>query len=85
MVVATAAMIFSADDTCDVGREEGALVADDYPVPNTFTGEMHWIEIDVGKAAAEPTTRSTRTTPPSRDGEAVARRTIGAGRGAGPG
>jgi hypothetical protein len=32
-VAATAAMIFSADDTCDVGRENGALVADDYPVP----------------------------------------------------
>ena len=52
-VGATAAMIFSADDTCDVGREEGALVADDYPVPNTFTGEVHWVEIDVGKAAED--------------------------------
>ena len=28
-VAATAAMIFSADDTCDVGREDGALVAED--------------------------------------------------------
>jgi len=52
-VAATAAMIFSADDTCDVGRENGALVADDYPVPNTFTGEVNWVEIDVGKAAAD--------------------------------
>ena len=43
-------MIFSADDTCDVGRENGALVADDYPVPNDFTGEVHWVEIDVGTA-----------------------------------
>jgi len=52
-VDATAPMIFSADDTCDVGEENGALVADDYPVPNTFTGEVNWVEIDVGKAAED--------------------------------
>ena len=52
-VGATAAMIFSADDTCDVGREDGALVAEDYPVPNAFTGEVNWVEIDVGDAAAD--------------------------------
>ena len=52
-VGATAAMIFSADDTCDVGRENGALVADDYPVPNAFTGEVNWVEIDVGAAAED--------------------------------
>jgi arylsulfatase len=50
-VAATAAAVFSADDTCDVGRENGAFVADDYPVPNTFTGEIRWVEIDVGAAA----------------------------------
>jgi Sulfatase len=52
-VDATAAMVFSADDTCDVGQEGGALVADDYPVPNTFTGEVNWVEIDLGKAAED--------------------------------
>jgi arylsulfatase A-like enzyme len=52
-VGATAAVIFSADDTCDVGEENGALVAEDYPVPNTFTGEVNWVEIDVGKAAED--------------------------------
>jgi arylsulfatase A-like enzyme len=52
-VAATAAMIFSADDTCDVGREDGALVADDYPTPNAFTGEINWVEIDVGAAAED--------------------------------
>jgi arylsulfatase A-like enzyme len=52
-VDATAAMIFSADDTCDVGVENGALVAEDYPVPNAFTGEVNWVEIDVGKAAED--------------------------------
>jgi hypothetical protein len=52
-VDATAAMVFSADDTCDVGVENGALVADDYPVPNTFTGEVNWVEIDVAAAAQD--------------------------------
>jgi arylsulfatase len=52
-VAATAAMIFSADDTCDLGYESGALVAEDYPVPNTFTGDVNWVEIDVGDAAAD--------------------------------
>jgi arylsulfatase A-like enzyme len=52
-IAATAAMIFSADDTCDVGMEGGALVTDDYPVPNRFTGEIHWVEIDVADAAED--------------------------------
>jgi arylsulfatase A-like enzyme len=52
-VGATAAMIFSADDTCDVGKEGGALVAEDYPVPNDFTGEVTWVEIDVGETAED--------------------------------
>ncbi|HSD01044.1 MAG TPA: hypothetical protein VLB81_01640, partial [Gaiellales bacterium] len=52
-VGATAAMIFSADDTCDVGREDGALVAEDYPVPNAFTGEVNWVEIDTGETAID--------------------------------
>jgi arylsulfatase len=52
-VAATAAMIFSADDTCDVGKEGGALVAEDYPTPNDFTGEINWVEIDVDAAAVD--------------------------------
>jgi hypothetical protein len=52
-VAGTAPAVFSADDTCDVGQENGALVADDYPVPNAFTGEVNWVEIDVGMAAAD--------------------------------
>jgi arylsulfatase A-like enzyme len=52
-VGATAPMIFSADDTCDIGKEGGALVAEDYPVPNDFTGEVNWVEIDVAEAAED--------------------------------
>jgi arylsulfatase A-like enzyme len=50
-VPGTAPAVFSADDTCDVGRENGALVAEDYPVPNRFTGVVNWVEIDAGEAA----------------------------------
>jgi arylsulfatase len=52
-VGATAAMIFSADDTCDLGKEGGSLVAEDYPTPNDFTGEINWVEIDVDAAAVD--------------------------------
>jgi arylsulfatase len=58
-VAATAAMIFSADDTCDVGKEGGALVAEDYPVPNDFSGEVNWVEIDVDEAASDEDHRLT--------------------------
>ena len=46
-------MVLLADDTCDIGKEGGALVAEDYPVPNDFTGEVNWVEIDVAEAAED--------------------------------
>jgi arylsulfatase A-like enzyme len=53
-VGATAAMIFSADDTCDVGMEGGAVVSEDYgPRGNEFTGEVNWVQIDLGDDAAD--------------------------------
>jgi arylsulfatase A-like enzyme len=53
-VDATAAMIFSADDTCDVGYEGGALVAEDYgPHDNAFSGEVNWVQIDLGEDAKD--------------------------------
>ena len=53
-VDATAAMVFSADDTCDVGAEGGALVSDDYGAhDNAFTGVVNWVQIDVDDAAKD--------------------------------
>ena len=53
-MAATAAMIFSADDTCDVGAEGGAVVTDDYGSPdNAFTGEVNWVQIDLGADAQD--------------------------------
>jgi hypothetical protein len=44
--------VFSADETCDVGYETGSPVTYDYPKPGTkFSGEVNWVEIDIGKYA----------------------------------
>jgi arylsulfatase len=51
---ATAASIFSADDTCDVGKEGGAPVSQDYGARgNAFTGQVKWVQIDVAEAAVD--------------------------------
>jgi arylsulfatase len=49
---ATAAMIFSADDGCDVGMDTGAPVSQDYgPRGNEFSGTVRGIEIAIAEAA----------------------------------
>jgi len=51
-VGATAAMIFSADDGCDVGRDTGSPVSPDYrPEKSVFTGRVKGVEIAVADAA----------------------------------
>jgi arylsulfatase len=48
-VGATQAMIFSADETTDVGYESGTPVSPDYtPRTSRFTGKIHWVQIDLG-------------------------------------
>ena len=50
----TEAIIFSADETCDVGFEAGSPVTHDYPKTGTkFSGEVNWVEIDLGKDAKD--------------------------------
>jgi hypothetical protein len=45
-------MIFSADETCDVGFSAGSPVTYDYGIrDNKFSGEVNWVEIDIGKDA----------------------------------
>jgi hypothetical protein len=47
-------MVFSADDTCDVGMDGGTVVSEDYgPRGNEFTGEVNWVQIDLGDDAAD--------------------------------
>jgi hypothetical protein len=51
-VAATAAMIFSADDGCDVGRDSGSPVSEDYGARgNEFTGHVKGVEIAIAEAA----------------------------------
>jgi arylsulfatase A-like enzyme len=46
----TVPMAFSADETCDVGREAGSSVSPDYgPHGNEFSGEVNWVQIDLEK------------------------------------
>ena len=51
-IAATAAMIFSADDGCDVGRDTGAPVSQDYgPHGNAFNGQIRGVEIAIDEAS----------------------------------
>jgi hypothetical protein len=51
-VAATAAMIFSADDCCDVGQDTGSPVSEDYrPHGNAFSGRVKGVQIAIADAA----------------------------------
>jgi arylsulfatase len=44
----TVPMLFSADETCDVGKETGSPVSPDYgPTDNEFSGRVNWVQIDL--------------------------------------
>jgi arylsulfatase A-like enzyme len=46
---ATQPMIFSADETTDIGYESGTPVTDDYTTRSSrFTGKIRWVQIDLG-------------------------------------
>jgi hypothetical protein len=48
-VGATQAMIFSADETTDIGYESGTTVTPDYTARTSrFTGRINWVQIDLG-------------------------------------
>jgi arylsulfatase A-like enzyme len=49
-VGATQPMIFSADETTDIGYESGTTVTPDYTAATSrFTGKIQWVQLDVGK------------------------------------
>jgi arylsulfatase len=42
-------MIFSSDETTDVGRDSGTPVTADYSTASSrFTGKVSWVQIDLG-------------------------------------
>jgi hypothetical protein len=53
-VNATQPMLFSPDETTDVGSDSATPVSDDYgPKDSVFTGRVRWIEIDLGEDAED--------------------------------
>jgi arylsulfatase len=53
-VEATVPLIFSADETADVGRDTGSPVSDDYDGESSvFTGTVNWVQIDLGEDAED--------------------------------
>jgi arylsulfatase len=48
-VEATQPMMFSADETTDIGYESGTTVTPDYSTATSrFTGRINWVQIDLG-------------------------------------
>jgi arylsulfatase len=53
-VGATQPMIFSGDETTDVGCDSATPVSDDYgPKDSRFSGRVRWVEIDLDEAAED--------------------------------
>jgi hypothetical protein len=49
-VDATVPMVYSADETCDLGSDTGSAVSDDYsPETSAFTGTIKWVQLDIGE------------------------------------
>jgi arylsulfatase A-like enzyme len=46
----TVPMIYSGDETCDVGKDGGSPVSPDYGARgNEFTGTVNWVQLDLGE------------------------------------
>jgi len=53
-VEATVPLIFSADETADVGRDTASPVSDDYEGESSvFIGTVNWVQIDLGADAED--------------------------------
>jgi arylsulfatase len=50
----TVPVVFSADETTDVGSDTATPVSDDYgPTSSEFTGTVRWVQIDLDAAAED--------------------------------
>ena len=69
-------MLFSADETTDVGSDSATPVSDDYgPRDSAFTGRVRWVQIDLDEAAEDADHLITPGGAPARrDGAPVGRR-----------
>jgi arylsulfatase len=51
---ATIPMVFSADETADIGRDTASPVSDDYSGEGSvFSGTVNWVQIDIAEAAED--------------------------------
>jgi arylsulfatase A-like enzyme len=70
-VDATVPMLFSADETADVGSDSATAVSDDHAAGQTeFTGRVRWVQIDIDEATED---LDHLITPEERLGIAMAR------------
>ena len=50
----TVPMMYSADETCDVGSDTASAVSADYTSEGSrFTGAVEWVQIDIDDAAED--------------------------------
>jgi arylsulfatase len=53
-LAATIPMLFSADETTDIGSDTGTPVSDDYPLAdNEFNGKVTWVQLDIDENAED--------------------------------
>jgi arylsulfatase len=53
-VEGTIPMLFSADETCDIGLDTASPVSDDYTSEGSrLTGTVEWVQIDIADAAED--------------------------------
>jgi arylsulfatase len=53
-IAGTVPVVFSADETCDLGSDTASPVSDDYtPESSRFTGRIEWVQIDIDEAAED--------------------------------
>ena len=51
---ATVPMVYSADETCDIGEDTGSAVSEEYTsATSRFTGKVHWVQLDIDEAAED--------------------------------
>jgi hypothetical protein len=53
-ITATVPLIFSGDETCDIGADTASPVGDDYTAAESiFSGAVNWVQIDVDASAQD--------------------------------
>ena len=53
-VEGTVPLVYSADETCDVGSDTASPVSDDYTSEaSRFSGDIEWVQIDIAEAAED--------------------------------